>query len=207
MQPSGRAERSIRHHVAGRALALGAGLVGLMLVAAGCGGSKTPSVASLSSTASASGQPPTSTAGSSTARKPSRAAFAECLTSHGFAASEGSAGSASARTISIFGVQVAGNVDPGSAQFQTAMQACRKFLPGGGPPAMTPAQQAEAAKANLGFAACMRKNGVPSFPDPNGQGMFPFGSLSRLDPNSPLVQTAFKACEVLEPKVGPRLRL
>jgi hypothetical protein len=102
---------------------------------------------------------------------------------------------------------ISGNVDPDSPQFQSAMQACRKYLPGGGPPTLTPAQQAEAAKAMLRFATCMRSNGVPSFPDPNGEGRFPLGSLSELDPNSPLVQSAFKACESLEPKVGPRIEL
>jgi hypothetical protein len=153
-----------------------------------------------------SGQP-SSTAKSSTGTKPSQAAFALCLSSHGFAASVGSAANANGRTLNIFGVGVTGNVDPSSPQFQRAMQACRKFLPGGGPPALTPAQQAEAAKANLAFAVCMRQNGVPSFPDPNGQGFFPVASLSGLDPNSPLVQTAFKACESLEPKVGPHLQL
>ena len=30
---------------------------------------------------------------------------------------------------------ISGSVDPSSPQFQAALQACRKFLPGGGPPA------------------------------------------------------------------------
>jgi hypothetical protein len=85
------------------------------------------------------------------------------------------------------------------------MQACRKYLPGGGPPALTPAQRAEAAKGMVAFASCMRKNGVSSFPDPTGQGTFPPGSLARLDPNTPVVHTAFKDCESLEPTVGPRI--
>lgn len=197
----------MRHPAGGRLVVFGAGLVGLTLVVAGCGGSKAPAVASLRLTTSSSGQPHSSIAKSSTAAKPSRGAFALCLSSHGFAASVGSAANASGRMLSVFGVVVTGNVDPSSPQFQRAMQACRKFLPGGGPPALTPAQQAEAAKANLAFAVCMRKNGVPGFPDPNGQGFFPVTSLSGLDPNSPLAQTAFKACESLEPKVGPHLQL
>ena len=117
------------------------------------------------------------------------------------------AATASGRSLHLPGVTLGGNVDPGSPQFQAAMQACRKYLPGGGPPALTPAQRAEAAKAMAAFAACMRKNGVSSFPDPNGQGTFPPGSLARLDPSTPLVETAFKACESLESKVGPRIEL
>jgi len=85
------------------------------------------------------------------------------------------------------------------------MQACRKYLPGGGPPSLTPAQAAEWAQAMTKFAGCMRANGVPSFPDPSSDGRFPPGTLTKLDVTSPLVQKAFKACEPLEPKDGPRI--
>ena len=85
------------------------------------------------------------------------------------------------------------------------MQACRKYLPGGGLPKLTPAQQAAAAKAMRSFAACMRRSGVPSFPDPDGRGLFPLGSVKQLDPSSPLFQASFKACQSLEPKVGPHI--
>jgi hypothetical protein len=163
-----------------------------------------PSVASLT-TASPNGQLSTATAGNPTATKPSSAALAACLTSHGFAASVGSAANASGNTVSLGGVVVSGNVDPSSSQFQAAMQACRRFLPGGGPPALTPAEQAEHAKAMLSFAVCMRKHGVASFPDPDGEGRFPLGSLGKLDPNAPMFESAFRACESLEPKVGPRI--
>jgi hypothetical protein len=173
-------------------------LVALALVAGGCAGSKAPSVASLGTT-STPGETTTSAA------KPSRAAFASCLSSHGFHASVGSAAATGSRSLSVFGVVIGGNIDPSSAQFQSALQACRKFLPGGGPPALTPAQQAEHAKAMASFAACMRKHGVPSFPDPNGQGMFSPGSLKALGPSSPLFQSAFKVCAPLQGKTGPRV--
>jgi hypothetical protein len=175
-------------------------LVALALVAAGCAGSKAPSVASLGTT-STRGETTTSPA------KPSRAAFASCLSSHGFQASIGSTAATGSRSLSVFGVVIAGNVDPSSPQLQSALQACRKFLPGGGPPALTPAQQAEHAKAMASFAACMRKHGVPSFPDPNGQGIFSPGALEGLDPTSPLLQSAFKVCGHLQGKLGPRIQL
>jgi hypothetical protein len=105
------------------------------------------------------------------------------------------------------GVVVSGNVDPSSPQFQAAMQACRKYLPGGGPPRMTPAQQAVWAKAMTRFAACMRQNGAPSFPDPSPSGIFPQGALAKIGPSSPLAQEAFAACESLEPRAGPQLQL
>ena len=180
-----------------RALALAA-LVALALLAEGCGGSKTPSVASLGTTS-------TTVKTTTSPTKPSRAAFASCLSSHGFQASVGSGAATGSRSLSVFGVVIGGNVDPSSAQFQSALQACRKFLPGGGPPALTPAQQAEHAKAMASFAACMRKHGVAGFPDPNGQGMFSPGSIKALDPTSPLFQSAFKVCAPLQGKVGPRI--
>ena len=176
-------------------------LAGLAGTVAGCGGSKTPSVASVPSRAG------TTTATAGPAASPSRAAFAACLNSHGFRASIGSAAAAGDRVLSIVGVIVTGNVDPSSPQWQAAMAACRKYLPGGGPPSLTPAERAAAAKAMLGFAACMRENGVPSFPDPNGQGFLSLGSIKGIDRNSPLLQRAFKTCEHLEPKIGPRLQL
>jgi hypothetical protein len=182
----------------GQVLALAAVSALVCIVVAGCGGSKQPSVASLV---------PTTTTGSSSraASSPSRAAFAECLGSHGFQAAVGSGGPG--RRLSIFGVVVTGNVDPSSSQFQAAVQACRKYLPGGGPPALTPAQQAEHAKAMASFAACMRTHGIPGFPDPNGQGMFTPGALANLDPATPLVQSAYKVCARLEGSVGPRIVL
>ncbi len=60
--------------------------------------------------------------------------------------------------------QITVNIDPGSAQFQKAQQACRKLLPNGGAP--SPAQQAKARRASLAFSACMRSHGEPNFPDP-----------------------------------------
>ena len=174
-------------------------VVSFALLGAGCGGSKAPSVANIG------GAQTTTAASASGSRDPS--AFAGCMTSHGFAASLGSAANASGKELSIAGVVIGGNVDPTSPQFQAAMQACRKYLPGGGPPTLSPAQQAEHARAMASFAACMRKHGVPNFPDPNGQGMFTPDQLQQLDPTSPLFQAAFKACESLEPKAGPRIEL
>lgn len=40
----------------------------------------------------------------------------------------------------------------------------------------------------IAFAKCMRSNGVPNFPDPNGSGGFPVHG--RFDPQSPAVKAA-----------------
>ena len=138
-----------------RMLTFVTGMTGLAFVAAGCGGSKSPAVASLETTSSAA----TTSTGTTTA---SPNAFATCMTSHGFAASLGSAANAGSRTLSVFGVQFNG-VDPSSPQFQSALQQCRKFLPGGGPLTLTPAQQAAHAKGMANFAgyAQERRAGLP----------------------------------------------
>jgi hypothetical protein len=190
--------------VSARLLVLSWVLAGLGFLVAGCGGRTSPSVASLTTTGSTATSATDRAGGAAT--NPSAPAFATCLSQHGFAAVVGSAKSAPNKALSIAGVIVSGNVDPSSPQFQAAMQACRKYLPGGGPPSLTPAQQAEWAKAMATFAACMRKNGVPSFPDPK-LGTPPLGSLNGIDPSSPLVQKAFNACQSLEPTFGPRIQL
>ena len=172
-------------------------LSALALVVGGCGGSKPPSVASI-------GTAQTTTAASASGSG-DRVAFAKCMTLHGFVASLGSAANADGKVLSIAGVVFSGNVDPSSPQFQAALQACRKYLPGGGPPSLTPAQQADWATAMAKFAACMRKNGVPGFADPK-LGAPPLRN-SGIDPSSPIVQKAFDACQSLEPTFGPRIQL
>lgn len=167
---------------------------GIALFLAACGASKAPSVASVATTTTSAA----TSAGAAT--KPSPAALASCMTSHGFAASPGSAATAPENSVHLSGVTLAGNVDPNSPQLQAAMRACRKFFPGGGPPPLTPAQKAENAKAMGRFASCMRKNGVANFPDPNGQGTLPHDALTKLDPSNPGFQNAYKACVSLEPK-------
>ena len=181
-----------------RALLL-AGVSALLgVVAAGCGGSKSPSVASLGPAAT------TTTSGASLAPgggglpKGSTAdfvKFAHCMQQHGIQAEVGQGG---------HGISINGG-SPNSPQFQSAIDACRKDLPGGGPPQLTPAEQAEYAKAMARFAACMRTHGVPGFPDPNAQGMFTPGEFEKLDPTASFFQSAFKACGSLQGKVGPRI--
>jgi hypothetical protein len=97
-------------------------------------------------------------------------------------------------------ISSAAGIDPGSTQFQHAQQACQKELPNGGVP--SPAQQAQARQGALAFSACMRKNGVPNFPDPQfGPGgrvsirIHAAGSGPGLDPNSPQFQHAQQVCQ------------
>ena len=57
----------------------------------------------------------------------------------------------------------------GRRRYNAAQQVCKKDLPSLGP--HTSAEKATANAAALKYATCMRSNGVPDFPDPNGQGL------------------------------------
>ena len=52
------------------------------------------------------------------------------------------------------------------------------------------------------FAACMRKNGVPNFPDPNAQGQISISSAGGIDPGSAQFQHARQACQKELPNRG-----
>jgi hypothetical protein len=185
-----------RPQVSGRALGLVAGLAGLALLSTGCGGgSASPSVASLGTPTSASsvaGHSTSSGAGSTR----SATAYAACLTSHGIPAT-----SPGGRGLEI------SNADPQSPQFQAAQAACRALLPGGGLKPLSAAQQVQRTKALVAFSACVRKHGVPTFPDPNPNSQFAYAQLGIKQLTSPLGKAAFKACQSLFPKLGPQLRL
>jgi hypothetical protein len=98
-------------------------------------------------------------------------------------------------------ISSAAGIDPGSSQYQHALQACQKELPNGGQP--TPAQQAQARQEALAFSACMRKNGIPNFPDPQfragGKISIQIGSSSGIDPRSPQFQHAQQVCQKNSP--------
>lgn len=53
--------------------------------------------------------------------------------------------------------------------------------------------------AGARFAACMRSHGVPSYPDPDGQGVITITVSSALNPSSPLFQKALAGCQKLLP--------
>jgi hypothetical protein len=86
--------------------------------------------------------------------------------------------------------------NPQSPAFRAAKQVCKKDLPDLGP--QTPTEKATANAAALKYAACMRSNGVPNFPDPNGQGLIQVNNATgSLDASSPQFQAAETACNSL----------
>jgi hypothetical protein len=176
-----------------------ASLACLGLVLAGCGGGgKAPKVASLGTTST----PTTTSSGSASSGPPNQAQathdfvkFANCMDRHGVQVQVAQGGR---------GISINGGPGPDSATMKRAQAACQKLLPGGGPKALTPAQAAQNLKGLLKLAQCMRTHGYPSFPDPNGQGVFNLGASSGFDPNSAQFQSAMNACGKL---AGGRLRI
>jgi hypothetical protein len=89
------------------------------------------------------------------------------------------------------------NVNGGAAVFNAAQRVCKKILPSLGP--HTSAEKATANAAALKYATCMRANGVPNFPDPNGQGVIQINNATgTLESSSPQFQKAGAACKSLE---------
>jgi hypothetical protein len=89
-------------------------------------------------------------------------------------------------------------IDPNSAMFQSALQAC-KALPSpwnSTGQQLSPAQQ----QAWLKWAKCIRAHGVPDLPDPTFSGSEVHDA--GLESSSPQVQSAMDACKSQTPSVG-----
>lgn len=126
--------------------------------------------------------------------------YVDCLRSHGLPniPDPGSHGGGS-----LFGA----GINPQSPAFQSAVRACQKLQPGGnGPPTMSEARRLAALK----FASCVRKHGLPDFPDPvaSATGNTPtlvihgleFTLGPGLDPRSPVFRQAAAACGLSLPE-------
>jgi hypothetical protein len=90
-------------------------------------------------------------------------------------------------------------IDSNSATFRSAAEACQKLAGGGNGPQPTAAQQARARLQALAFSVCMRKHGIPDYPDPNFSGghitiHVEANPSSDLNPTSPTFQAAQQAC-------------
>ncbi len=83
--------------------------------------------------------------------------------------------------------------------FRGAQKVCRKGLPDLG--LGTSAGKARANAEALKYAVCMRSNGVPNFPDPNGQGVLVI-QTGDVQPSSPAFQKAQTACKSLDNGFG-----
>ena len=190
----------------GAPLAVGAVLIALALMLSGCGGgsSSEGGVATLEGGGSKGAE---SSSGSSEGAggEADPLAFSKCMRAHGVKAfpdpnAEGA--------IDLEG-RPGGELDPNSPTFQKAMKACQLQAPA----ANAEPSEEDKAKA-LEFSQCMRKNGVPQFPDPTmGAGQVESGPQTiepgesgggaesggaPFDPESPTFKAALKSCEKYE---------
>jgi hypothetical protein len=190
-------------------LAIGAGAA--LLTAACSGGSaSSPSVASLgSSSGTGSGSPASSGDGSgdptTTGLTGNPAQLLDewvaCMRSHGDPSQADPTIDANKVIHIVMLPSVPGGVSGSNGQSssgpgmycQSYLNAASTALRGGQPPQKAPSQ-AELVK----YAACMRANGVPDFPDPGAQGLvLPQNGTpgSDLNPDNPVFQNASKVCE------------
>jgi hypothetical protein len=85
------------------------------------------------------------------------------------------------------------DLDPDSATYQHANQACVSLLPGGA--AQQQHEQAQLGAAALGFARCVRAHGISGFPDPDATGQFPETQMRGLGKGTPQFDAAQQACQ------------
>jgi hypothetical protein len=144
------------------------------VVAAGCGGTKSPGVANIATTTPTVTTPAASAAPPSSQGSPLQGAirFSDCMRSHGVPNfPEPTAVPGGVR----IAIEAGKGVNPQSAQFAHAQASCRKFAPeagNGGGGGLQGQQLAVYVAHRLAFAACMRKRGIINFPDPDSQGDF-----------------------------------
>jgi hypothetical protein len=152
-----------------------AGILGLALLAAACGGAPSSKVAQVGTTTGTTNAAPSSGA----------AAFSACMRSHGLPdfPDPGSDG------------RIHALIDKGSPAYQGAYGACRALDKGGGVVnGQTRAQLEQQLPQLLAFAKCMRAHGVPKFADPeispNGHSI----AFAVIDTHSPAYAPAAAAC-------------
>jgi hypothetical protein len=134
-------------------------LASVALSVAGCGGgSANPGVARLSSGRSSAASSNASTGAGAGSPEAEALAFAGCMRANGlpdFPDPKGGGG---------FLFHTGAGADPSSPAFKTAQTKCEKFLPPG--PGSGAPPSAKTLAHYLTVARCMRRHGVPEFPDP-----------------------------------------
>jgi hypothetical protein len=142
-------------------------LAALALVAAGCGGSKPASVASLGTPPSAGDRSSTATTAGS-GEEPTESQLNEALLKYSHCMRANGVPEFPDPSGGGFTIRAGTGVNPASPTFQAARAKCKKLLPNGGPPgAGTTTHPSGQALANmLKVAQCMRRHGITGFPDP-----------------------------------------
>jgi hypothetical protein len=157
----------------------------MSLFAAGCGGGS-PRVANV---------PPSATATTTTPPQTGVVVYSSCMRSHGLP------GFPDPNSSGTFAGNEIKQLRAGQTRVREADRACTHLLPNGVVPiapgyTITHADQLD----YLNGAACMRRHGIPGFPDPtfksNG---VTFSIPPSIDKNSPRVRSALGICQKLIP--------
>ncbi len=165
------------------------GLLAAALALAACGSSSSSGMA----TSTSAGQ-------SSDASSSKTLEFASCMRSHGVSKfPDPTRGRLPLRIQQTPNSTTVDGVEVNGLAFQSAMQACRSYMPRA--PTPSPAQTTEAESQALAMSRCMRSHGVPNFPDPK-MVTGPYGGIAfsmdfngtGIDLNSPAFQAAQKDC-------------
>jgi hypothetical protein len=187
-----------------------AAAVGLSVLAAACGGSPGGHVAQVGTTSAhpaSSSDPPS--AGKSTTSESLASqmlAFSRCMRSHG----EPRFPDPDAQG-QIKDQLKATGIDRNSSQYQAAARVCQHLLPS----RSTATSQAEVQqewREFRSFARCMRRHGVPSWPEPQPRSatdprptfnVQPVDPQSPINPNSPQIKSKLPDCESLLKTANP----
>jgi hypothetical protein len=164
------------------------------LIAGGCGSSS--STSSQASTTQAAQAAPLGARGPTPAEIQARLNLAKCARANGIDLPDPSANG----TFGPGNSSIANIVTRyGQTKVNAVEQACRQYLVVAFPNlALTPAQREQRLQALFRFAACMRSNGVPNFPDPgSGKAAINPGDIN---PNAPAFKSAVTKCESLLPQ-------
>ena len=162
----------------------------LSLLAAGCGGGGS------SGSGAGVASVPSSTTATTASSQIGAVAYARCMRAHGVPGFPDPDGTGNFPKPEVVAARKSN-----APRFDAANNACRTdlTLPSGGlnqGPTITRADQRDYLKA----AACMRRHGIPDFPDPTFQNnRVQFNIPSTIDPNTPVVQAALPICRKLIP--------
>jgi hypothetical protein len=151
-------------------------VAGVVLVATGCGSSKTPVAQLGTTTTTSSGTSPV--------------AYAGCMRSNGVRSwpDPNSSGGFDKSKLTPQHLRV------GESEIAKAQRSCQHLLPKGfGTP--TSAQVQQYRHSMLIYAACIRHHGVPNMPDPDARGHLDIGPGTAVDVNSPKFEHAYQACK------------
>ncbi len=148
---------------------------GVVLLAAGCGGSPASHVAQQSPAV----------------------AFARCMRSNGVPNWPDPTSSGAFDKSKLTSQQLGAS----TSKVQAAQHACSHLLPNGGNGPSAAQVQQEKVQA-LEFSRCVRSHGVPTFPDPDSTGRIP-ERWPGVDQGSPTFEAANRACGKYRPPYVP----